>query len=166
MKFSRTKGFTLIELLVVIAIIGFLATAAIVSLNSARSKARDARRLSDIRQLQSALGLYFDAHQSYPACEGPATLNNDYTCLQILVKDGFISKVPRDPQTGCGYVVCEYYYGAPGWWNRNQSGHYLGFQWPYELQFGLENKNDKAGPGGVKWDYKPGSTRYMYVVHP
>lgn len=54
------KGFTLVELLVVIAIIGLLATLAFVSLNSARAKARDAKRVSDVRQVQSALELYYN----------------------------------------------------------------------------------------------------------
>ena len=51
MKQSKNKGFTLIELLVVISIIGFLSTLAVVTLNSARMKARDTRRKSDLKQL-------------------------------------------------------------------------------------------------------------------
>ena len=54
------QGFTLIELLVVIAIIGLLSTLAVVSLNGARSKARDARRVSDLKAVSSALELYRD----------------------------------------------------------------------------------------------------------
>lgn len=51
----KRKGFTLIELLVVIAIIGLLSSLAVVSLNSAREKARDARRVSDVRQLATLI---------------------------------------------------------------------------------------------------------------
>ncbi len=61
------KGFTLIELLVVIAIIALLSTLAVVALGSARQKARDAKRLSDIKQVQTALELYFTDKSGYPA---------------------------------------------------------------------------------------------------
>ncbi|MBI3273715.1 MAG: type II secretion system protein [Candidatus Colwellbacteria bacterium] len=81
------KGFTLIELLVVIAIIGILASIVLASLNSARIKSRDARRIADIKQIQLALELYFDSSASYP----PGT---DLT----PVKTGnFIPVVPIDP---------------------------------------------------------------------
>jgi len=49
------KGFTLIELLVIIIIIGLLAVAVIVSLNSVRAKARDSKRVSDVRQMSKLL---------------------------------------------------------------------------------------------------------------
>lgn len=63
---THKKGFTLVELLVVIAIIGLLSTLAIVALNSARQRSRDAKRVSDVRQIQTALQLYFDAQNEYP----------------------------------------------------------------------------------------------------
>ncbi len=66
MRLKTNKGFTLIELLVVVAIIGLLATMVAVSLTSARSRARDSRRVSDIRQIENALELYFAAFQEYP----------------------------------------------------------------------------------------------------
>lgn len=64
------KGFTLIELLVVISIIGLLSSVVLASLNTARGKARDAERLSDLRALQTALELYRSTHGSYPAIAG------------------------------------------------------------------------------------------------
>jgi general secretion pathway protein G len=60
------KGFTLVELLVVIAIIDLLSTLAIVALSSARQKARDSKRMSDLRQIQTALELYYTDHNQYP----------------------------------------------------------------------------------------------------
>ena len=62
----KQKGFTLIELLVVIAIIGLLSTLAVVALNNAREKARDARRVTDVKQVQTALELYYNDENEYP----------------------------------------------------------------------------------------------------
>ena len=116
MRLSRIsqKGFTLIELLVVIAIIGLLSRIVLVSLNSARIKARDARRLSDMRQIQLALELYYDNNGSYPDntdndCDGwDAGFNGGPQSgdlfIQPLETSGFFSKTPGDPiATGnCG----------------------------------------------------------------
>jgi len=93
---KKNKGFTLIELLVVIAIIGILSSVVLASLNSARQKARDAKRISDIKQLQLALELYFDSNNAYPA-----TLS--------LLTSTFIAAVPLDPIT-----AAEYQYAALG----------------------------------------------------
>ena len=64
--FKTKKAFTLIELLVVIAIIGLLATLAVVALNNARAKSRDAKRVADIKQVQTALELFFNDKGRYP----------------------------------------------------------------------------------------------------
>ena len=61
------EGFTLIELLVVIAIIGLLSTISVLALNSARARSRDAKRVSDIKQIQTALEMYYNDTNDYPA---------------------------------------------------------------------------------------------------
>jgi len=65
---KNIKGFTLIELLVVISIIGILSSFSVVSLNSARVKARDALRKGDMAQIRTALSLYNFENAHYPIC--------------------------------------------------------------------------------------------------
>lgn len=67
---NNEQGFTLIELLVVIAIIGLLAGIVLFSLNSTRSKSRDAKRKSDLVAIQKALELYYSDNISYPSTGG------------------------------------------------------------------------------------------------
>lgn len=55
LKNKSESGFTLIELLVVIGIIAILATIGAVNFGSARAKARDAKRISDVKQIQSSV---------------------------------------------------------------------------------------------------------------
>ncbi len=87
---SSTKGFTLIELLVVIAIIGILSSVVLASLNDARQKSRDAKRIADVKQLQLALALYFDGHSTYPSTTAP-------------LAPQFIAAIPTDPVGGGAY---------------------------------------------------------------
>jgi len=108
MKFrSRNQGFTLIELLVVIAVIGILAAVILASLNSARDKARDARRKSDLRQISIALELYKDKHNTYIVAGGGAEGQGWFSykagtsypesVAQKLVDEGFLPSAIRDP---------------------------------------------------------------------
>ncbi|MFH1790275.1 MAG: prepilin-type N-terminal cleavage/methylation domain-containing protein [bacterium] len=99
------KGFTLIELLVVIAIIGLLSTLAVVALSSARTKARDSKRLSDLKQVQTALELYFTDNNGYPT----ASVTLGATSAACLNTSGFstlgcsnpyMGNVPADPRSG------------------------------------------------------------------
>lgn len=90
---KTTKGFTLIELLVVIAIIGILSSVVLASLSTARAKSRDARRISDLGQVQLALELYYDTSSAYPA----GTYGMASTSLTAL-SPTYLPKFPADPQ--------------------------------------------------------------------
>lgn len=65
LKIDLNKGFTLIELLVVVAIIGLLASVVLVSLNSARAKARDAAIKEDVHQFTNLMTLNYNDYGSY-----------------------------------------------------------------------------------------------------
>ncbi len=102
----KQKAFTLIELLIVIAIIGLLASIVLVALNNARAKARDAFRKSSLKELQSALELYYNDNNAYPSTGGgwPGESSNHgshgYTGANGYVPNlapQYISQLPSDP---------------------------------------------------------------------
>lgn len=105
------KGFTLIELLVVLAIIALLSTLAVVALGSARQKANDAKRLSDIKQIQTALELYYTDKNAYPVtpATGIALGTGSAVCLGIGgfggngCADPYMAQIPQDP-SATGYL--------------------------------------------------------------
>lgn len=111
-----SRGFTLIELLVVIAIIGLLSSTVLVSLNSSRAKARDARKQADFQAITTALYLFFDQygrmpnnyHPGYGACEDAYYDQS----MQELVNAGLLGSVPKSPG-GTTRPYCYYDYG-PG----------------------------------------------------
>jgi type II secretion system protein G len=94
----RSRGFTLIELLVVVAIIGMLASVVLASLGSARAKARDTRRLADIRQVQTALELYYSSNSS----RYPSTGTGNYLANVSGLAPTYIAALPKDPVYSAG----------------------------------------------------------------
>ena len=168
LKKKTGAGFTLIELLVVIAIIGLLASVVLVSLNGARLKARDTKRIADLKQIQTALALYYDANNSYPAC-GPWVYSLNDTnwttgCLGAALLP-YLSKLPVDPKNniqapwGTGNYTYAYGVAAAGQdydlvAQLEDTSHVLRCQvkaWPYH------------GAGNVSWcgSYSP----YLYADH-
>ena len=105
-KNKQQKGLTLVELLVVIVIIGILYAVVLASLNTARERGRDAKRIGDLNNVRLALEFYFDDNSAYPATLAP------------LVAAGHLPVVPKDPngddydysalETDCG----DYHLGA------------------------------------------------------
>ena len=94
---KKRKGFTLIELLVVISIIGILSALLMANFNSARERARDVTRKSDLDQMKKALRLYYNDNNSYPEASaiesgwGTGTFANDDGSMV------YIKRIPQDP---------------------------------------------------------------------
>jgi len=130
---KSNKGFTLIELLVVIAIIGLLSTLAVVALNSARQKSRDSKRVADIKQIQTALELYFADQNLYPAAPtgnlgdtGATALCSTgwaATCGTDTTYMGLVPDAPTPQDGDCTLANNEYIYAQTG----SGSGYTLSF---------------------------------------
>ncbi len=114
------KGFTLIELLIVIAILGLLASIVLVGLGGARAKARDSRRIADLRQVQNALEIYYATKGEYPNVSSWGDLSTALINANIG-----ITQISNDPLSGHTYA-----YGI----DSSDRQHYV-------LQAGLEQDN-------------------------
>jgi len=151
----KRAAFTLIELLVVISIIGLLSTVAVVATNSSRVKARDAKRVADIVQLQKALELYYAVNGQYPLASGSTSPNVQWstsddagwTALQTRMGP-YMATLPKDPtQSASGWAVdantftYSYYsagFGCPQQW--------------YMIVYRLEVADGKPDPGVTACD--------------
>lgn len=132
------QGFTLIELLVVISIIGILATLVTANLNSARSRARDAARKSDVRNIATGLRLYFNDKGVFPSDGGSAkkiygcgvsgTTLCDWGDAWESGTTTYMSTIPKDPLIDQVYL---YTVGSTGD--------------TFTVSSCLENKSDTSG---------------------
>ncbi len=102
-KILFKSGFTLVELLVVIAIIGILTAIVASNFTSARARARDAKRISDINQIQLALEQAFDKCSVFPTDIVNINDNISGCIVPGTPFSTFISVVPKDPITLASY---------------------------------------------------------------
>lgn len=142
MRFAR-KGFTLIEILIVVAIIAILASIVLVGLGPTQQSGRDARRISDLHSIQTALELYYNKCGYYPGaaqagvtCAAYAAGNNTYASMVTAIKGSAIgvTSIPNDPSGGGTYYYSSFTSGAtPGG--------------TYTLGTTLENANNSVANG-------------------
>ncbi|HVU06671.1 MAG TPA: prepilin-type N-terminal cleavage/methylation domain-containing protein [Candidatus Paceibacterota bacterium] len=81
----NTRAFTLVEILIVLSIVGVLTAIVIDSTTASRSKARDTRRISDMKEIQIGLALYYDVNRAYPSD------------LATLEAQKYLPSIPTDP---------------------------------------------------------------------
>ena len=112
------RGFTLIELLVVISIISLLSSVVLSSLNSARLKAKDSKKMLELQQLITSLERYYMDTNSLPpnvnAVNGWCIIGQNYlgsVCVGELISGGYFGSLPVSPDTNPYYY---YDYGTFG----------------------------------------------------
>ncbi len=168
--YHARRGFTLIELLVVISIIGVLASVVLASLNSARAKARDARRINDVRQIKLALELFYDKYGRYiisGQC-GATTPNggwsNSVQCLSggRWLRDGaydlaeFLPIDPIDPINQNNWLRGAYYYFAQNYGAPDGQWYMIVYaleNYPIPV---VENSDGVRSPNGSYFHYGSG----------
>jgi prepilin-type N-terminal cleavage/methylation domain-containing protein len=106
---KNNQGFTLFELLISISIIGILIAVASSNYSSAQKKARDARRVQDISNIQKALEQYYSLDTfRYPV--NKTTPWRPGGGSQPSVLDVF----PLDPKMSNGIGWTDYFYLQTG----------------------------------------------------
>ncbi len=155
---KNRKGFTLIELLVVIAIIGLLSTLAVVALGNAQARARDSKRAADIKQIQTALALFYSTNNRYPPTNGTDGEEAVLSTLALLPAE--MPSVPAAPAPADGTCTDDavmattqrYYYNATAGSGANPAFDCFSATscGSYELQFCLGAAvGGGALPGGM-----------------
>jgi prepilin-type N-terminal cleavage/methylation domain-containing protein len=136
----KRTGFTLIEILIVVAIIAILASVVLVGLGPTQQAGRDARRVSDLHEVQNGLELYYNKCGYYPGTANCAatTLPANWAALgTALTGSGIgVSSLPVDPSTASAYVYGTNTGGTP----KNTT---------YVLESTLENGTGNAFSGYV-----------------
>lgn len=117
-KYKSLSGFTLLELLIVIAIIALLMTVGVILLGTARERARDAKRLSDLDHIRVALEQYFYNNNKYP--QAPTAIELGTTGYRVLCAGSvtgftdtrescggtvYLEPIPRAPEPGPAAVA-------------------------------------------------------------
>lgn len=111
-RLNNVRGFTLVEILIVVAIIGILASVALIGLGPVQKRGRDSRRISDLRETQSAIELYYSKCGYYPGgvadpdCPSNHTDVTDWDGLadSITGSNLGVSRLPNDPSANREYV--------------------------------------------------------------
>lgn len=97
----------MLELLITIAILGLLATFVTIRFTGAQAGARDTRRLSDLRQYQTAIEAYASTHSDHYPAAGSNPANPFSLCGPSPAPLGPIpcAKDPKDPSQQYQYSV-------------------------------------------------------------
>lgn len=110
------KGFTLVELLIVVAIIAILSTIGLVIYSGAQKAGRTAKRIGDMKAVQTALELYYQSTGKYPEAAPLRTATGCGSWTQVSPNDvipvlspNYMHVIPTDPQMNGSGRSCYLY---------------------------------------------------------
>jgi prepilin-type N-terminal cleavage/methylation domain-containing protein len=103
---NKSYGFTLIELIVVIALMGILATIGFSAYSTSMQTGRDNRRKLDLKNVATALQIYYSDNTSYPGPDG------NYVALPSIIPtiSPYMKQVPQDPKFASDSYIKQYVY--------------------------------------------------------
>lgn len=149
MRTMNQKGISMIELVIVLGIIAVVGAGSALALNTARARARDAVRISNVRQIQAALELAFNESNMYPA--GEVLPLGEAGVTSCLDEGGFAGSCGASGQVFLRAVPGTIATGLDGLSSCGTPAHdafcYLQTQGgaSYRMQFELERALDEVG---------------------
>ena len=152
LKEKSTAGFTVIEALITVAAAAIMILVLLTAIISARARARDARRLADVRSFASALKLFYKDNNFYP--QGTRTILDGTQGLDTTGWNGkpvppiYMQKTAKSPLPADGNCAASqnaYIYSS------------LSDETDYSITFCLGQTTDGFGPG--THTVKPGGVR-------
>jgi prepilin-type N-terminal cleavage/methylation domain-containing protein len=151
-RLNKSSGFTIVELLIVIVIIGILAALVVIAYNGLQTRARDSTRVTDMRNIKTAIESYYADNGTYP----PNPVAYRVSSMASLVPK-YIKQAPTDPinaaQDGKAYI---YYYiigykktGPTTYINTGSTNDYM-------MSMSLESSSGPqytgyGAPGNLNW---------------
>jgi len=129
-KLRNNQGFSLTEIMITISIIGSVATLAGAKMDDVLPMARDAQRKANVRQVQTALNIYYDDHGQYPISRSVEPTAADWQLIKKVLESSdqtYMPEVPSDPLATDQYVF--------KYWSDGQK---------FKITYETEDPNDKS----------------------
>lgn len=148
-RISRKSGFTIVELLIVIVIIGILAALVIVAYNGIQARANDSKRITDMRNMKTAIQAYYIDNGTYPP--------TNFQGLSGYLVPEYIKAIPSDSinaaRDGKAFI---YYYTRGYKKNSTSTGFVAATTDDFIISMTLESSsaptyNGYGAPGTLNW---------------